>query len=339
VVQGSEHSHWHPVARSDALLERGVLAASLLGEQLVLWRDAAGVAHAWADRCPHRGAALSLGRVNEPGDALQCGYHGWCFDASAACVHVPAAPAWTPPATHSARAFGCVERFGLIWVCLHPESPNPSPLPGERAGVKASVPAIPWAEDPTLTHALAGPYAVATSAPRLVENFLDMTHFGFIHAGWLGDAAHAELPAYEVIEHDGGVSVPDSRVWQPQAFERGQAGAWVRYRYEVCAPYTVWLDKIDEGGTQLAIAMFNTPLADDQTLTWFLIAANTGQTPQQLIDFQNIIFAQDRPIVESQTPKALPLEPSAERHGPLDRVSAAYRRYLLRLGVACGVLG
>jgi phenylpropionate dioxygenase-like ring-hydroxylating dioxygenase large terminal subunit len=61
------------------------------------------------------------------------------------------------------------------------------------------------------------------------------------------------------------------------------------------------------------------------------------QTPAQMAAFQDTIFAQDAPIVCSQRPKRLPLG-SGELPGPLDRVSSAYRRYLLRIGVQTGVI-
>ena len=82
-----EATHWHPVARIEDLRD-APLAATLLGEPVVLWRDGRAVVHAWADRCPHRGAALSRGRVlpvpEAPGLArLECPYHGWRFDADA----------------------------------------------------------------------------------------------------------------------------------------------------------------------------------------------------------------------------------------------------------------
>jgi phenylpropionate dioxygenase-like ring-hydroxylating dioxygenase large terminal subunit len=310
------------------------LAVELLGQKLVLWRDGAGVAHAWRDRCPHRGAALSLGQVvrfRSGAAALQCAYHGWCFDAVARCVQVPAQPNWQPPATHSAQVVGCCERFGLIWVNLTADAAISTPLDD-----------LAWPADGALTQALAGPYAVDASAPRLVENFLDMAHFGFVHAGYLGDAAHVQMPAYDVEEHETGVVVPDARVWQPQAFsdDGGSAqGGWVRYRYEVRAPYTVTLEKLGESAHErLCIAMLNCPLDDARTRVWFVIASSgLNQTPEQMIDFQNTIFAQDKPIVESQSPKPLPLD-GRELHGPSDRVSAAYRRYLLKTDVRCGVI-
>ncbi|HEY9064713.1 MAG TPA: Rieske 2Fe-2S domain-containing protein, partial [Burkholderiaceae bacterium] len=71
-----ERSLWHPVASAADLVD-APLPVQLLAEPLVLWRDAAGAAHAFADRCPHRGARLSLGCVR--GGELECPYHGWRF--------------------------------------------------------------------------------------------------------------------------------------------------------------------------------------------------------------------------------------------------------------------
>ena len=74
-----EHTLWHPVLAADALPAGEPRAARLLGDDLVLWRDANGAPQAWADRCPHRGTRLSLGRVVQGADGarLECPYHGW----------------------------------------------------------------------------------------------------------------------------------------------------------------------------------------------------------------------------------------------------------------------
>ena len=103
-----EATHWHPVARVDDLGD-APLAATLLGEALVLWRDATGAVHAWSDRCPHRGARLSMGRVLREADAaggarLECPYHGWRFAAGGRCERIPALPGFEPPSGHRATA-------------------------------------------------------------------------------------------------------------------------------------------------------------------------------------------------------------------------------------------
>ena len=110
-----EKQHWPPVAALDELGD-SPLGVQLLGENLVVWRDAAGVVHAWPDRCPHRGARLSLGRVC--GDRLECAYHGWQFDAGGRCVEVPALPGFVPPAGHRVAAHDVQSAYGLLWVRL-----------------------------------------------------------------------------------------------------------------------------------------------------------------------------------------------------------------------------
>ena len=102
-----EHRHWHPVALATGV-GAAPLAVQLLDQPLVLWRDAVGAVQAWADRCPHRGAALSLGCVRD--GQLECPYHGWRFSGSGQVVVVPALPDFTPPASHCATVFYCAER-------------------------------------------------------------------------------------------------------------------------------------------------------------------------------------------------------------------------------------
>ena len=159
-----EQSCWHPVAQvSD--LGAMPLAVTLLGQRLVLWRGDAGTAHAWCDRCPHRGASLSLGcvRAGPQGAQLECAYHGWRFGIGGQVVSVPALPGFVPPATHRATAYAVAEVYGLLWVCLRP---NPdAQLDG--------IPAFAAELDARLRKVNCGPYLVATSAPRIIENFLD----------------------------------------------------------------------------------------------------------------------------------------------------------------------
>jgi phenylpropionate dioxygenase-like ring-hydroxylating dioxygenase large terminal subunit len=328
-----EATHWHPVARVEDLGD-APLAVVLLGEALVLWRDGLQSVHAWADRCPHRGAALSRGRVlpapDAPGGArLECPYHGWRFDADAQCAVVPALPGFTPPPAHRAQAYDVVVRHGLVWVRL---------APGDT-----EVPAFAAEADPRLRKVTCGPYEVATSGPRLVENFLDMAHFGFVHEGSLGDRDHPEIPDYRVEDTPTGLLATACIAWQPVSSIHATGGAWVDYTYEVTGPYTCVLTKAPEAakvaidGFRESIALFVDPVGPETSRVWIRLAMTDFESSDATMRaFQDMIFGQDLPVLESQRPKRLPLDPKAEVHCAADKASAAYRRYLRRLGVSVG---
>ena len=146
-----ERMHWHPVAEA-AAVDGQPVADRLLGQDLVLWRDAAGVVHAWPDQCPHRGAKLSLGRVEQ--GCLECPYHGWRFDAGGQCVQVPALLDFSPPASHRVTTYEVQEAHGLLFVRL--------------AASRDAMPCFGAEADARLRKLNCGPYEVAASAPRIV---------------------------------------------------------------------------------------------------------------------------------------------------------------------------
>jgi phenylpropionate dioxygenase-like ring-hydroxylating dioxygenase large terminal subunit len=183
-----------------------------------------------------------------------------------------------------------------------------------------------------------GPFDVATSAPRAVENFLDTSHFAFVHEGWLGDAAHPEVPPYEVTHTpDGRPVIEHYRAWQPRASASATEGAWVDYRYEVLNPYAALLTKRGEvGGPQDSYVIWACPVTPESCRLWFAQYTTDTETPSDTLrDFQVAIFAQDQPVLESQQPKALPLS-GGEAMSAADRLSAAYRRYLKAQGIGFG---
>lgn len=310
---------WHPLSRDEDLGE-APLATALLGQSLVLWRDAAGQPVLMRDQCPHRGARLSLGRVAD--GQIECPYHGWRFEAGGACASIPAVPGFQPPASHRACTHRVVVRHGLLWGTLGDAATEPPALPDLPARQRVY-----------------GPFDVATSAPRVVENFLDTAHFAFVHAGWLGETGHAEVPDYTVTHTaDGRPVIEDYRAWQPRATASATGGGWVRYRYEVLGPYGAVLHKQpDDGSPGDAYTLWATPLDDEHCRVWMgQYTADTTSTDTELRDFQLAIFAQDKPILESQQPRRLPVS-GGEVHCAADRLSAAYRRYLQRAGVRCGI--
>ena len=318
---------WHAVARVDALATGQVIGATVLDEAVVLWRDAAGAAHAFMDRCPHRGAQLSLGQVRD-GLSLQCPYHGWRFDGAGHCVLMPAQPGLPVGPKSSAHALPLLEAWGLVWVSL---SATPLPPP-DMAGVD---------EDYALV--LDGPYVVETSAPRAVENFLDMAHFPFIHAGYLGAEPYTEIADYSVELTSAGLGATGCKAWQPKTTSMSSGATETAYTYLVPRPLRAVLSK--EPGARGekptdVIMLAATPLTEVRTQIWFVMAMTyaKGLPAQQFVDFQQAIFLQDKAVLESQQPKRLPLDPSAESHQRADRLSLTYRRWLRELGMRYGVV-
>jgi phthalate 4,5-dioxygenase len=121
-------SYWQPAALTEELAgDRPAVPVSLLGEELVLFRDELGRLGLVSRWCPHRGVDLSFGRLEDGG--LRCPFHGWLFDVSGACLQTPAEPAGS---TFRARiTIGCypvVERNGIVWAWLG--GGDPPPLPG-----------------------------------------------------------------------------------------------------------------------------------------------------------------------------------------------------------------
>ena len=322
---------WHPVIEAAALAGEPV-AVRLLGHALVAWRDADGEARVWSDRCPHRGAQLSLGQVVD--GCLQCPYHGWQFDACGQCVQVPALPDFNPPASHHAQVHETREAHGLVWVRLGSVD-GPVPLPAFAAEA-----------DTRLRKVLCGPYDVETSAPRIVENFLDMAHFSFVHEGWLGAREHPVIAPYAVAATAEGLLATDCQAWQPRSNLHAEDGAHVAYTYEVVGPYTAVLTKKPDPAPPAhpdlreAIALFICPIGPESSRVWFRMAMNDFQSTDDAIRaFQHTIFTQDAPILLSQRPRRLPLSdqaPVKELHCAADRSSAAYRRHLRERGITFG---
>ncbi len=321
---------WHPVALAAAIAPGTVAAGSLLGHDLALWRGADGVIHAWEDRCPHRGTRFSIGSVKA--SALQCAYHGWRFAASGACIEIPALPGHVPPASASAQVYAATERYGLIWVCIGTPAADVLPFPEHG--------------DAGLNKVICGPYKIATSGPRIVENFLDMAHFPYVHEGILGTPAQSAVRDYQVVPWDDGAGgcgllATGCFFWQPQTNSLAHGGSEVEYTYRVVRPLTAILTKVpqEQAGFREAISLHVQPLGEELSQVWIILAlTNFAQGEHELRAFQDRIFLQDQPIIENQVPKRLPLAPGAELSMVCDRMSVAYRNYLKQLGMNYGVL-
>lgn len=128
--------YWQPVALVDEFNPaldprmgvRPAKAVRLLGQDMVLLRDAQGKYGLLDRACPHRGADLAFGR--HEGDGLRCPFHGWKFDVAGNCLETPAEPTGsTLCKSVKQRSYPLIERSGILFAWLGEEGTTPPPLP------------------------------------------------------------------------------------------------------------------------------------------------------------------------------------------------------------------
>ena len=184
---------------------------------------------------------------------------------------------------------------------------------------------------------------VSTSAPRAVENFLDMGHLPFVHDGVLGSEPHTEVVDYNVAidPETNEIWATECQFWQPAASATATEGQMVDYIYRVIQPYTILLYKSCPAAPERMdlIGLFVQPVTEDHVRAhMFLSLIDDESSIARIRFFVQTVFAQDMPILENQNPKLLPLDPRAETPIRSDQASIAYRRWLTDLGVTYGVI-
>src|SRR5712692_10535649 len=133
-------------------------------------------------------------------------------------------------------------------------------------------------------------------AARAVENFLDVTHFPFVHQGLLGDPAYPEVNDYEVETTPEGVTAQDITVWQPDPDGSGK-GARVTYTYKVVRALTAYFVK-SSAGPRFAMYFTITPVAERSSIAWTYVAKDYEDlSDDQVRQFEDMITLQDIPIV------------------------------------------
>lgn len=316
---------WHPVARSADVGDHPV-KARLLGEDWALVRLPSGLA-AFLDRCPHRRAPLTAGRVD--GDALRCGYHGWCFDRSGTCTSIPSmgGSERLPPRAEVGIPGGLEERNGVVF--LAPEPPVTELLD------------VPEAADPTFAHGELDVVTASVGAGLLADNFLDISHFGFLHADTIGAEESVTVDAM-TIERRGFAMTVRSRHPFPNHEDPGVATGerpLLQHRtlvYEYQAPFSVSLriDYEEAGGTNV-IDFHVQPVDEDTCRIYSSIHRNDlggdeGRLAEAL-SFERKILDEDLRLQEQYVDRRLPLDPTIEVHVKADRMTLELRRILAEL--------
>ena len=332
------HACWYVAAWDHELPPGQALPVEILGEPIVLYRGASGIAHALADRCAHRHAPLSLGRVE--GDSLRCRYHGVRFESDGRCVEVPGTDR-IPPGCR-VRTYPLAVCDGWIWIWMgSPGSADPSLIP-TGFGVDAS------------SGAFRTGWIDYQADYRLInDNLCDLSHLDYLHETTLGAATGGgwseTRPRISALER--GIRVERWRAARPMNVSSGApVDVWNGYsflapgiflmdtrmfpageasRSESTAPAGVpilrWLD-------QQAV----TPMSATRARYFFATGAPDCPAAIELLDRRFTVlqaaFAEDRMMIEGQQHVA---ERGGERQPqvflPQDRAPMLMRNALDRL--------
>lgn len=315
------YNEWHVVAIADHVKADRPLQAHLLGETISLWRSHGEIV-ACQDRCPHRGVSLSLGEIDEKGEIV-CPYHAMSFNEVGQCTRMPADLKVTSfPKNANLCTYKTRTKYGFVWLSLGDPTQE--------------VPVFPeWLQEDAITFQC-GPYPINASAPRIVENFVDIAHFPFTHRDLLGDPEHPEVSDYNLSVSNEEISASDIHFYQPNPEGTGEAKS-VSYLYKIFRPLSACFRK-GEDEQFFSIFLVVTPIEETRSIAWLGVSRNYSSevSSDELRKFQDDVMAQDVPMVESQRPQKLPLNLQQEFHFPCDKMSIAYRKWLKQLGLQFG---
>jgi len=278
---------WYCVAPSSALTDQP-FPFRLLAEPIVLWRDRDGKPHALRDRCQHRMAKLSLGWVN--GGNIVCPYHGWEYDGTGACVHIPQDP--SDRRTIAISGYHCAERYNHVWVALEdpifdiPTIPEFA-APGYRQVIEFYE---PWAAHPL----------------RIMENAFDAAHTTFVHQKSFGISDPSVQPIQIEELPDGFTSRQRVEVKTPDHMKAALSTTEDRTTRTITSRFFLPFSRTAKiaypSGLENVLCTFLAPIDDTHTqFTQWVVRNDTATQvpPETVIAFDRQVTLEDRTVLES----------------------------------------
>lgn len=289
-------NQWYAVLESNEVPAGKVVGVTRMGEKLVFWRDAAGKVSCLRDFCPHRGVALSTGKVL--GDHIQCPFHGFEYDTSGRCALIPAVGRNGPISPEmKAFAYPAHEAHGFIFIWWgRPDGELPPPRWFDDLDERFSYATV---RDPWDAH-----YA------RAIENQLDTVHVPFIHHNTIGRGMGTVVdgPRVEWLDEDRfRVYVhnrPDDGTppLKPREMPRPNTPFYLEFIFP-----NLWQNHISE---KLRVMVAFAPVDDAHTILYlrqyqsFMAAPVLRSIVNRLaMPFNALVAHQDRRVVVTQLPK------------------------------------
>jgi vanillate monooxygenase len=299
---------WYVAARADEVAEKP-LGRQVCGQRVAFFRRSDGRVAAVEDFCPHRGAPMSLGKVE--GDNLVCPYHGLVMDGEGRTCAMPKQRVAAFP---KARSFPVVEKYGFIWLW---------PGDAERAD-PAAIPVFEWADNPEYAYG-GGLYHVKADYRLMVDNLMDLTHETYVHSTSIGQKEIDEAPVATRVDGDEAIAerlmdnVASPPFWRMAQRANGHDDEAPVDRWQVCRfslPSHVMIDvgvaHAGKGGrqapasarTSAVVVDFITP--ETETSHWYFwgmarrFKPDDAELTETIREGQGGIFAEDLELLERQ---------------------------------------
>jgi phenylpropionate dioxygenase-like ring-hydroxylating dioxygenase large terminal subunit len=290
-------NQWYVVLDSGQV-KRDPVGVTRLGERLVLWRDSSGKLSCLRDRCVHRGASLSQGKL--VAEHLQCPFHGFEYDSSGRVTRIPANGRDTPVADRfRVNSYPTHEEHGFVWIWWGDEPPADLQLPrffDDLEGFSYGQVRDPW----------------NAHYSRVIENQLDVVHLPFVHHNTIGrgNRTLVDGPLVEWVGDD---------MFYFYVYNRVDDGSKPRrpddmpppdprrdFRLAFIFP-NLWQNYVSGDGRVLAAFV---PVDEEHTILYLRFYQRFVRTPllRELFNLlsapMNLIIAhQDRRVVQRQLPK------------------------------------
>ena len=311
---------WYVICRKDEIEENKILLKYVFDQEIIIWKKKERIM-AWENLCIHRGSRLSLGSINN--GILKCAYHGWEYNQDAQCVKIPSQPDIKIPKKACVKNYKVIEKMNMVWINLSKDT-------NDFVNIKEF-------NESNFNHVASGPYIMNASAPRAIENFLDVAHFPFVHENHLGVKDKPMIDDYDVVSSNKGIHASNVKIFQPNPDGTNKSGE-VIYDYHVHSPFVASLGKDVSKNERFVLVFYVTPISETKSMIYTLTLMNFGKLDDKIVrDYQDFITAQDVPIVESQRPELLPMDLQEELSIRSDKISIAYRRYLKKMNISFGV--
>lgn len=312
------------------------LPVTMLEEFIVLFRDASGAIQALEDRCPHRFAPLSRGKIS--GDVIACGYHGLEFAGSGQCVRNPHGKGAIPNALR-VRTYPVTVHCGMVWVWM-----------GDEARADRSVlPKFPDLEGKQFTWVY-GQLDVAANYELVIDNLLDLTHVEFLHP-FLASPGNSERTRFRAEQRGDEVSayydVTDEPItglfrllWEGEE-ERANLIAYMHWQ----APTNLLLDNamstsdiVGADDPHVQVIHLLTPVSQNATRYFWAAGRNRAHDNAQISEMlhfgtQSAFENEDEPMIQAVRSRMSSNDLFAHQPAliPTDEAGVRARRVLARL--------